>query len=145
MVEHLHNHIKSRALFATHYHELTELTETLPALSCHTMKVKEWKGELVFLHEVAKGTADRSYGIHVAKIAGLPANVIARAAEILHQLEAQHNQSVPASLPLFSYTPSAQPAPASKGELLLALESINPDALTPKQALDILYKLKSLA
>ena len=72
VVEHLHDAVKSRALFATHYHEMTALSETLSALSCRTMKVKEWKGEVVFLHEVARGAADRSYGIHVAKLAGLP-------------------------------------------------------------------------
>ncbi len=93
VIEHLHNNTKCRALFATHYHELTNLTESLAALSCHSMRVKEWKGELVFLHEVTDGAADRSYGIHVAKLAGLPQNVILRAADILHQLEAQQQAS----------------------------------------------------
>ncbi len=108
VIEHLHNAIRCRALFATHYHELTGLTDNLDALSCHTMKVKEWKGELVFLHEVATGSADRSYGIHVAKLAGLPAPVIKRAADILHQLEQQQVGAghLPASLPLFSYSPA---------------------------------------
>ncbi|MDE2020914.1 MAG: DNA mismatch repair protein MutS, partial [Patescibacteria group bacterium] len=89
VVEHLHNVTQCRGLFATHYHELTELSGNLSALSCHTMKVKEWKGDLIFLHEVAAGSADRSYGIHVARLAGLPAAVIRRAADILHQLEQQ--------------------------------------------------------
>jgi DNA mismatch repair protein MutS len=142
VIEHLHNRTKCRALFATHYHELTALTETLASLSCHVMKVKEWKGDLIFLHEVAEGTADRSYGIHVAKLAGLPAGVIARAADILHQLERQQlkNGSVAASLPLFSYTP--QTADPKWEALAEEIKSISPDALTPKQALEILYKLK---
>ena len=144
VIEHLHNATKCRALFATHYHELTNLTESLDALSCHSMKVREWKGELVFLHEVAAGAADRSYGIHVAKLAGLPQNVIARAADILHQLEAQRAEAghVPASLPLFSYTP---PSEEKSGALAEALAGVNPDALSPKEALEILYKLKALA
>jgi DNA mismatch repair protein MutS len=146
-IEHLHNTIKSRALFATHYHELTGLTESLPALSCHTMKVKEWKGELVFLHAVAPGTADRSYGIHVAKLAGLPGGVIARAADILHELEAQQAAKGPpaASLPLFSYSAPAVPTIDAKSALLAEeIKSLNPDTLSPKEALDVLYRLKGM-
>src|SRR6201999_3492188 len=78
-VEHLHETNKSRALFATHYHEMTALAERLGSLACVTMRVREWNDEIVFLHEVAMGTADRSYGIHVAKLAGLPPAVVARA------------------------------------------------------------------
>ena len=144
VVEHLHHVTRARALFATHYHELTQLTETLASLACYTMKVKEWKGELVFLHEVAPGTADRSYGIHVAKLAGLPQAVTRRAAEILGQLEAQHQQQVPASLPLFSYAPSDQQSDGRGDEVLAELESINPDELSPKEALEVLYRLKKL-
>ncbi|MDX2112484.1 MAG: DNA mismatch repair protein MutS [Alphaproteobacteria bacterium] len=144
VVEHLHHVTKARALFATHYHELTQLTGTLPALACYTMKVKEWKGELVFLHEVTSGTADRSYGIHVAKLAGLPEPVISRASEILRQLEAEHSQEVPASLPLFSYSssPAAASLPVKEEAVLAELESINPDTLSPKEALALLYQLK---
>jgi DNA mismatch repair protein MutS len=145
VVEHLHNTTKARSLFATHYHELTELTETLASLACHTMKVKEWKGELVFLHEVVKGTADRSYGIHVAKLAGLPQPVIARATEILHQLETQHSQQVPASLPLFSYSHTPRDTVAEYDKLAVEIEQINPDILTPKEALELIYRLKSMA
>jgi len=153
VIEHLHNAIKCRALFATHYHELTALTENLDALSCHTMKVKEWKGELVFLHEVAAGAADRSYGIHVAKLAGLPAPVISRAADILHQLEQQQVGAghLPASLPLFSYSSSPLPNPPPQaGEGILEglkaeIKALSPDALSPKQALEILYQLKEMA
>ena len=82
-LEHLHEVNRCRTLFATHYHELTALAAKLPALACHTMRVKEWKGDVVFLHEVGPGTADRSYGIHVAKLAGLPKAVTARAEEVL--------------------------------------------------------------
>jgi len=144
VIEHLHNSIKCRALFASHYHELTTLTESLNALSCHTMKVKEWKGDLVFLHEIGDGAADRSYGIHVAKLAGLPAPVLARSAEILHQLEQQQAEKgqVPAALPLFSY---AQPQASSQHEeLLRAINEIRPDELSPKEALEILYKIKEM-
>lgn len=146
VVEHLHNTTKCRGLFATHYHELTELTGSLAALSCHTMKVKEWKGELVFLHEVAAGSADRSYGIHVARLAGLPASVLTRAADILHQLEKEQRNSphMAESLPLFSYAP-AQAASAQLEELASEIKSILPDSLSPREALDILYKLKNKA
>ena len=146
VIEHLHNNTRCRALFATHYHELTGLTESLDSLSCHTMKVREWKGELVFLHEVAAGSADRSYGIHVAKLAGLPGSVITRAADILHQLEAQQvgAKHLPASLPLFSYAP-AEAANPQQDALMSELKALIPDSLSPKQALEILYKLKELA
>jgi DNA mismatch repair protein MutS len=147
VIEHLHNAIRCRALFATHYHELTGLTDNLDALSCHTMKVKEWKGELVFLHEVGKGAADRSYGIHVARLAGLPQGVIARAGEILHQLEQQQVgvAHLPASLPLFSYTPPAPVADPRIQALADEMKGISPDTLTPREALEILYKLKEMA
>jgi DNA mismatch repair protein MutS len=145
VIEHLHNAIGCRSLFATHYHELTGLTENLDALSCHTMKVKEWKGELVFLHEVGGGAADRSYGIHVAKLAGLPTIVLKRAAEILHQLEEQQVGSIlPAALPLFSYASSVQEPDAQQEKLLAELKALSPDNFTPKQALDYLYQLKEL-
>jgi DNA mismatch repair protein MutS len=86
-IEYLHDRIGCRALFATHYHELTELADRLRGLSCHTVKVKEWEGSIIFLHEVVPGVADRSYGIHVAKLAGLPHALTARAEEILKELE----------------------------------------------------------
>jgi DNA mismatch repair protein MutS len=142
VIEHLHNTIQCRALFATHYHELTGLTDSLESLSCHTMKVREWKGDLVFLHEVASGAADRSYGIHVAKLAGLPGVVLSRAADILHQLEKQQvgAANLPASLPLFSYT-----APAPPDVLKTEIQALSPDSMSPKQALEYLYKLKELS
>ena len=150
VVEHLHNANRSRALFATHYHELTVLAETLPALSPHSMKVKEWKGEVVFLHEVVAGAADRSYGIHVAKLAGLPPAVIQRASSILSGLEADKGSSrsprLADTMPLFAYgaashTPSAVEPEVSAVEE--ALKTVNPDELTPKAALEKLYELKA--
>ncbi len=148
VIEHLHNAIKCRSLFATHYHELTGLTESLSALSCHVMKVKEWKGELKFLHEVAVGTADRSYGIHVAKLAGLPHGVIARATDILHQLEQQQigAKHLSASLPLFASAQAALPVADPKLEAIQReIESLAPDSMTPREAMEFLYKLKEIS
>jgi DNA mismatch repair protein MutS len=146
VIEHLHNVTQCRALFATHYHELTGLTENLHALSCHVMKVKEWKGELKFLHEVGEGTADRSYGIHVAKLAGLPSAVIARAGDILRELEAHQigARHLPASLPLFAAAPAAPAADPKLETLAQELRAIDPDALSPKDALAVLYRLKNI-
>ena len=147
-VEHLHETNKSRALFATHYHELTALTEKLTRLTNATMRVKEWEGDVVFLHEVAAGAADRSYGIQVAKLAGLPPAVIARAQSVLTALEkgGQSNRAATLidDLPLFST--SAKPAPLASKESAaeVELKAINPDDLTPKAALELLYRLKAL-
>ena len=149
-LEHLHERTRCRALFATHFHELTALAARLPALRCRTMKVKEWKGEVVFLHEVAAGTADRSYGIHVAKLAGIPAAVIARAEEVLALLETGEQSGALArladDLPLFAATPprparGTQPAPSPVED---ALRAVDADALAPKDALDLVYRLKGL-
>ena len=104
--EYLHEISRCRGLFATHYHELTALAAKLDFLTCRTMRVKEWKGEVVFLHEVGEGAADRSYGIHVARLAGLPAAVLERAEDVLHHLEQGEARSAPAALaddlPLFA-------------------------------------------
>jgi DNA mismatch repair protein MutS len=152
-VEHLHETTRCRALFATHYHELTALQARLKRLACHTMRVKEWQGDIVFLHEVAPGTADRSYGIHVARLAGLPTAVIGRAQEVLEALEAgKEGRSVARlvdDLPLFSAAaarPAATPAaaPAGPSELEVALGALDPDAMTPREALERLYALKAL-
>ncbi|PKQ07134.1 MAG: DNA mismatch repair protein MutS [Alphaproteobacteria bacterium HGW-Alphaproteobacteria-11] len=147
-VEHLHEVNRSRALFATHYHELTALTEKLPHLANATMRVKEWQGDVVFLHEVGPGAADRSYGIQVAKLAGLPAPVIARAQAVLAALEKSGEGARAAKLiddlPLFSST--AKPAPVVRTSAAEEeLKTVNPDALTPKEALDLIYRLKALA
>ncbi len=141
-VEYLHNHNQCRALFATHYHELTQLTQSLPRLSCHSMQVKEWKGDIIFLHSVQKGAADRSYGIHVAKLAGLPQDVIKRAGQILKTLEKSDQKSHIENLPLFS---SHIPDDPQISKVEESLSEINPDSLSPKDALDLIYKLKDLA
>ncbi len=144
-LEHLHNTIQCRGLFATHYHELTQLKSQLHRLTCYTMDVKDWKGEIIFLHTVKAGTADRSYGIHVAKLAGLPETVIDRAAAVLQLLEdskARGGSGAVAGLPLFS-APSAPTKPKISA-VETRLSEINPDSLTPREALDILYSLKQL-
>jgi DNA mismatch repair protein MutS len=140
--EHLHETNKSRALFATHYHEMVALCERLNAMTCVTMKVKEWNDSIVFLHEVTPGAADRSYGIHVAKLAGLPDPVVRRAEEVLAALEEGKEGHTPLAhideLPLFGAT-----APKPKGNAVEeALRLVEPDALSPKEALEVLYDLK---
>jgi len=148
-VEHLHETNRCRALFATHYHELTVLAERLAALSCHTMAVKEWKDDIVFLHEVVAGAADRSYGIHVAKLAGLPAAVVARAGEVLDRLETGEQGKAATTLiddlPLFSAAaPKPKtPDPATESAVEAALKALNPDEMTPRDALEALYTLKA--
>jgi DNA mismatch repair protein MutS len=147
-LEHLHEVNRSRALFATHYHELTTLAAKLPALVCHTMRVKEWKDDVVFLHEVAPGTADRSYGIHVAKLAGLPPEVTSRAEEVLQILESGDEAGALArladDLPLFRAMQHRPPPAAAKESVAEAmLKDIRPDELTPREALELLYKLKA--
>jgi DNA mismatch repair protein MutS len=141
--EHLNLKNKSRALFATHFHEMTALAERLPSLACVTMRVKEWNDTIVFLHEVVPGVADRSYGIHVAKLAGLPAPVIDRAREVLRALEEGREGHKPLAriddLPLFN---AAAPRAKEKNALEDAVRNANPDALTPKEALELLYILK---
>ena len=150
-IEHLHEVNRCRALFATHFHELTALAAKLDALQCHTMRVKEWQGEVVFLHEIAPGSADRSYGIQVAKLAGLPAAVVARAGQVLASLEAGEQAGALArladDLPLFAATVAADrssPSPAPPA-VVAALEEVAADDLTPREALELLYRLKALA
>jgi len=144
-IEHLHETNGCRGLFATHYHELTALAARLTRIHNATMAVKDWKGEVVFLHEVVDGAADRSYGIQVAKLAGLPAPVIARAREVLDKLEANDRARGPKGLiddlPLFAA--SAKPE-AQEDAALAALDGIDADAISPRQALEALYRLKAL-
>ncbi len=148
-LEHLHDINKCRALFATHFHELGALKERLAALAPYTMRVKEWQNQVVFLHEVAPGAADRSYGIHVAQLAGLPAAVVGRAEEVLAALE-KGEQSGAVSrladdLPLFAAAParpSGGVAKSQESEVEKALAGVNPDELSPKQALELLYELR---
>ena len=148
-VEHLHEVNRCRALFATHYHELTGLNAKLAGLSCHALKVKEWKGEVVFLYEVGPGAADRSYGIQVAKLAGVPAAVIARAAEVLASLQRSEQAGAVAALadalPLFATAPQRPRAAPEDAALRAALEEAQPDALSPREALELIYRLKALA
>ncbi|MEL6961168.1 MAG: DNA mismatch repair protein MutS, partial [Pseudomonadota bacterium] len=152
VVEFLHESCRCRGLFATHYHELTALAAKLSRLACRTMKVKEWRGDVVFLHEVGEGSADRSYGIHVARLAGLPQAVLERAEEVLQRLEQGEAKAAPAvladDLPLFQAAarraaePTAEievPPPSSVEAIL---EEVDPDELTAKQALDLVYRLR---
>ncbi len=144
-IEHLHETNRSRALFATHFHELTQLTRKLPRLVNLTMRVADFNGELVFLHEVAKGAADRSYGIQVARLAGLPEAVVKRAQIILAELEAGERKRPVAQiedLPLFSL---AAPPVARRDDVREALQALNPDELSPRAALEALYQLRRLA
>ena len=145
-VEHLHEKNRSRALFATHFHELTQLAKKLPRLVNLTMRVTEWHGEVVFLHEVVAGAADRSYGIQVAKLAGLPPAVVKRAQVLLAELEASERQApvqkLIDDLPLFAaLVPAAPPAADPLREALAALD---PDALTPREALETIYQLQRI-
>jgi DNA mismatch repair protein MutS len=147
VVEAMHDEVKCRTLFATHYHELTRLAGRLDSLSLHHVRAREWKGELVLLHEVASGAADRSYGIAVAKLAGLPATVVSRAKSVLAKLEAGRDATggIAAGLddlPLFASTAGVEQDPNPLGA---ALDEIDPDSLTPREALEHLYRLKKLA
>jgi len=148
-IEHLHETNRCRTLFATHFHEMTALAAQLARLHNATMRVKEWQGEVVFLHEVVAGAADRSYGIQVAKLAGLPPSVIERAKVVLAQIEAEDRTS-PArrlidDLPLFA---AARPATLPQADAALvalaeALNALHPDEMSPREALEALYTLKA--
>ena len=151
-IEYLHEKNRCRTLFATHFHELTALTEKLPRLANVTMRVKEWNGEVIFLHEVTHGAADRSYGVQVARLAGLPDAVVARARDVLARLEEQgRSERAPIidDLPLFSAevkrAPKALPADPADAEIRAALDKLMPDEMTPLAALEALYSLKALA
>ena len=148
-IEHLHESNRCRTLFATHFHEMTALAAKLPRLHNATMRVKEWQGDVVFLHEVIAGAADRSYGIQVAKLAGLPPSVIERAKIVLAQIEAEDRTSARKlidDLPLFA---AARPAPAGPQRdsglkaLVEALAALHPDEMSPRDALEALYRLKA--
>ena len=151
-LEHLHDVNTSRGLFATHYHELTALAGKLPKVDNATVAVKEWQGDVIFLHEVKQGAADRSYGVQVAKLAGLPPIVVERARVVLEQLEKGDREGISQKsrviddLPLFSATitqqvPVAKPAVSPA---LARLSELNPDDMSPRDALDALYALKEL-
>lgn len=148
VVEYLHEVNKCRSLFATHYHELTSLNKQLSALTLHCMKVKEFQGQVIFMHEVIDGAADRSYGIHVAKLAGLPQTVIKRSEQVLQKLEKdnqKHNMNgLENELPLFSFVQKQEEAKAPS-PLEEALHNIDPDNLSAREALDKLYELKAMS
>ncbi len=164
VVEYLHDTLRCRGLFATHYHELTMLRARLPHLACYTMKVKEWKGDVVFLHEIGEGVVDRSYGIHVGRLAGLPQAVLARAEQVMHTLQEGESGSamtqLSESLPLFAYchperaychpersegSPVAgDPSPKAQDDITIEalLKAVDVDNLTPREALELLYSLR---
>ena len=150
-IEHLHETNRCRSVFATHFHELTALAARLPRLTNMTVRVKEWQGEVVFLHEVIAGAADRSYGIQVAKLAGLPNAVTERAKVILAELEAEdrtsHTKKLIDDLPLFAAARPMTPNGMDDAPdvLATALAAINPDELSPREAMDALYALKAKA
>jgi len=145
VLEALHGQIRCRTVFATHFHELAQLAAQMPRLRPHTMRVKEWRGGVVFLHEVAEGAAGRSWGVHVAQLAGVPQATVRRAAALLGALEkGRHGR--PDELPLFAHAlPDPAPQPAPPDALRDALEEVDPDRLTPRDAVEILYRLKALA
>jgi len=146
-LEHLHDANRCRALFATHYHELTALAARLPGLACHTMRVKEWQDGIVFLYQVGPGAADRSYGLHVARLAGLPPAVLARAEAVLAMIEKGEGASalvrLADDLPLFQAASKAVSGGPSAVERALA--EIRPDELSPRDALELVYRLVALA
>ena len=152
VLEHLQAVNRVRALFATHYHELTQLAGTLDGVRNATVAVKEWQGEVIFLHEVRDGAADRSYGVQVAQLAGLPKPVIERARTVLNALEeGERERSAPRALiddlPLFSAVAETPPQLGRKcpSELELRLAALMPDEMSPRDALDALYELKEQA
>ena len=149
-LEHLHEVNRCRALFATHYHEMTALAGRLPGVENATVRVKEWQGEVIFLHEVQKGAADRSYGVQVARLAGLPQTVVDRAKVVLEALEGAEREGAPRKalvddLPLFRVLPAA---PAPRASKVSAVEerlgTVHPDELTPKEALQLVYELREI-
>jgi DNA mismatch repair protein MutS len=150
-VEHLHSTNGCRALFATHYHELTSLADDLSGAANASLKAREWKNDLVFLHEVQAGPADRSYGVQVARLAGLPKKAVSRAAQILKRLESDPSSAE--TLPLFAAVPMAveedaadAPVSSAAGDRVVTLlDGIDPDSLTPREALNLLYRLKDEA
>ncbi|MCB2159294.1 MAG: DNA mismatch repair protein MutS, partial [Rhodobacteraceae bacterium] len=150
-LEHLHAVNRCRALFATHYHEMTSVSKKLDGVENATVAVKEWEGEVIFLHEVRKGAADRSYGVQVARLAGLPESVVERAKVVLEALEKGEREggtrkhALIDDLPLFSVAPSAPQRPArGPSPVEERLRALHPDEMTPIEALRELYELRAL-
>jgi DNA mismatch repair protein MutS len=150
VLEHLHDVNRCRALFATHYHELTALAETLPGLRNATVAVREWEGEVIFLHEVREGVADRSYGVQVARLAGLPAAVVERARVVLEALERGEREgggkakALVDDLPLFSRAAAPPPPAPPPSAAERRLREVMPDELSPREALALIYELRGL-
>ena len=148
-LEHLHDVNRCRALFATHYHEMSALSAKLEGVDNATVTVKEWDGDVIFLHEVKRGTADRSYGVQVARLAGLPPVVVERAKVVLEALERGEREGGGAQkaiiddLPLFAATPTPVSAPSEPSEIEQRLKDIHPDELSPRDALELIYELRS--
>ncbi len=147
-LEHLHDVNRCRALFATHYHEMTQLSDKLESVANATVSVKEWDGDVIFLHEVKLGTADRSYGVQVARLAGLPKAVVDRAKVVLEALEKGEREgkqkAVIDDLPLFSATPTPIQTNTAPSDVEARLKEVLPDDLSPKDALDLVYELRGL-
>jgi DNA mismatch repair protein MutS len=154
VLEALHDRLRCRTIFATHFHELTALAGRLPELSLATMRVREWRGQVVFLHSVGAGAAEKSWGLHVARLAGVPKAVLARAGAVLEALEERARGLEPLSeeLPLLSRTatmaavePEAEPNSGPRRHPALeALAALDPDALSPRDAQEALYRLRSM-
>ena len=150
VVENLHEVNQCRTLFATHYHELNALEDTLEALSTHAMQVREWQDEIVFLHKVMAGGADKSYGIHVARLAGVPKAVLARAEDVLSRLSEEKGKTNNLNeLPLFSadvehHAVTALPSSPHHATIDEFIDNLLPDTMTPRDALDMIYALKAL-
>ena len=149
-LEHLHDVNRCRALFATHYHEMSALSAKLQGVENATVSVKEWEGDVIFLHEVKRGTADRSYGVQVARLAGLPSVVVERAKVVLEALEKGEREgggarkAIVDDLPLFAATPAPKPLEAAESKVEGRLKTVLPDELTPKAALELVYELRDL-
>jgi DNA mismatch repair protein MutS len=149
-LEHLHDVNRCRALFATHYHEMSALSAKLDGVENATVTVKEWDGDVIFLHEVKRGTADRSYGVQVARLAGLPTVVVERAKVVLDALEKGEREgggsrkAIIDDLPLFAATPAPKPTPIKESDVEARLKDVMPDELTPKDALALVYELRGL-
>ncbi len=143
--EALHDTNRCRALFATHYHELAVLEERLAHVTNLSLRAKEWNGDLVFLHEAGPGCADRSYGVQVAKLAGVPSAVVARARQVLDRLEREATSHAGvADLPLFALAEPSGPPPAANSALERELTALDLDGMSPREAMEALYRLKAL-
>ena len=137
VLDYLHDKIKARTLFATHYHELTALEEDLKNLSCHKMSIKEWKNSIIFMHKISEGEADKSYGIHVAQLAGLPNEVTKKAKILLSSLESEGNQFKNKKLDDLDHN-------NQNDTFFEEFDKVDLDEISPRESLEIFYKLKTL-